>query len=130
MVCFRSTQTEYSELLQTPAQLTVPKADEIKVGSCPQDDVLKTPVMPVLAEALTLLHNLIKRMFIRLIKRMYSAYRGMYRSLPMPKHPLPKVRAILRDQNHLLIRMNNVVRSSEKGVACKGKGWLKGCIQF
>ena len=45
-----------------PAELTVPKAN--KVGSCPQDEVLQTPVTPVTpvtTEALTSLHNLIKR---------------------------------------------------------------------
>lgn len=41
-------------------QSTVRKADEIKVGSCPQDDV-QTPVTPVSAEALTSLHNLIEQ---------------------------------------------------------------------
>jgi hypothetical protein len=30
-----------------PAQSTVPRADEIKVGSCHQDEVLQTPVTPV-----------------------------------------------------------------------------------
>jgi hypothetical protein len=43
-----------------PAQLTIPRADKIRVGSC-QDKVLQTPVTPVLAEALTSLYNLIKR---------------------------------------------------------------------
>src|SRR3989440_904078 len=44
-----------------PAQLTVAKADEMKVASCLQDEVLQTPVTPVSAEALTSLHNLIKQ---------------------------------------------------------------------
>jgi hypothetical protein len=44
--------------IQKPlAELTVPKADEVKVGSCPQDEVLQTPVT---AEALMLLHGLIE----------------------------------------------------------------------
>ncbi|KAL8993512.1 MAG: hypothetical protein Q9188_007313 [Gyalolechia gomerana] len=45
-----------------PAELTVPKATE--VVSCPQDQVLQTPitpVTPVTIEALTSLHNLIKQ---------------------------------------------------------------------
>jgi hypothetical protein len=76
-----------------PAQSTVPRADEIKVGSCHQDEVPQTPVTPVSAEALALLHNLIKQDAHTLNKRrVYSAYRGMYRSLPMPpKYPLPNV---------------------------------------
>jgi hypothetical protein len=46
------------------AQLTVVKADEMKVGSCLQDKVLQTSVTsvtPVSAEALTSLYNLIKQ---------------------------------------------------------------------
>jgi DDE superfamily endonuclease len=45
-----------------PAELTVPKANE--VVSCPQDQVLQTPITsltPVTTEALTSLHNLIKQ---------------------------------------------------------------------
>src|SRR2546423_9465554 len=79
--------------IQKPlAELSLPKADEVKVGSCPQDEVLKTPVTPVSAEALTSLHNLIKQDAHTLMRRVYSAYRGMYRSSPMPsKYPLPNV---------------------------------------
>ena len=43
------------------AQLTVPETDEMKVGACPQDEILQTPVTPVPAEALMSLHNLIKQ---------------------------------------------------------------------
>ena len=42
-----------------PADLTVPKANEVKVGSCPQDVVLQTPVTLVLAEGFMSLQNLI-----------------------------------------------------------------------
>lgn len=38
-----------------------PAADEAKVCSRPPDDILHTPVTPVLAEALVSLHNLIKQ---------------------------------------------------------------------
>jgi hypothetical protein len=41
------------------ANLTVPKANEVKVGSCPQDVVLQTPVTLVSAEGFMLLQNLI-----------------------------------------------------------------------
>jgi hypothetical protein len=37
----------------------MPKANEVRVGSCPQDVVLQTPITPVPAEALTLLQDLI-----------------------------------------------------------------------
>ncbi|SLM36123.1 hypothetical protein LPUS_05564 [Lasallia pustulata] len=42
-----------------PADLNVPKANEVKVGSCPQDVVLQTPVTPVSAEGFMSLQNLI-----------------------------------------------------------------------
>jgi hypothetical protein len=44
-----------------PTQFTVPRADEIKVGSYHQDEVPQTPVTPVSAEGLVALHNLIKQ---------------------------------------------------------------------
>ena len=42
-----------------PADLNIPKADKVKVGSCPQDVVLQTPVTLVSAEAFISLQNLI-----------------------------------------------------------------------
>ena len=42
-----------------PAELTIPKADEVKVGPRPQDKILQTPVTLVSAEALISLQNLI-----------------------------------------------------------------------
>jgi hypothetical protein len=42
-----------------PADITVSRADEAKVGSCLQDGVLPTPVTPVSAEGFMLLQNLI-----------------------------------------------------------------------
>ena len=47
--------------LKPPAQLTILRANEIKVGSCYQNKVLQTPVILVLAEGLASLHNLIKQ---------------------------------------------------------------------
>jgi hypothetical protein len=44
-----------------PAQSTVPRADEIQVGACHQDNVPLTPMTLVLAEGVASLHNLIKR---------------------------------------------------------------------
>ena len=41
------------------AELTIPKGDEVKVGLCPQDKILQTPVTPVSEEALISLQNLI-----------------------------------------------------------------------
>jgi hypothetical protein len=42
-----------------PADLNIPKADEVEVGSCPQDIVLQTPVTPMSAEGFMSLQNLI-----------------------------------------------------------------------
>jgi hypothetical protein len=44
-----------------PTQSTVPRADEIRVGSCLQDGVPQTPVTPVSPDGLASLHNLIKQ---------------------------------------------------------------------
>jgi hypothetical protein len=47
------------DMPKPPADLTMPKADEVKVGSCPQDVVLQTPVTPVSVETFMALQNLI-----------------------------------------------------------------------
>jgi hypothetical protein len=39
------------DIPKPPANLTIPKADKIKTGSCPQNIILQTPVTLVLAEA-------------------------------------------------------------------------------
>jgi hypothetical protein len=46
-------------MLKPPTNLTMPKADKVKVGSCLQDVVLQTPVTLVLVEAFMALQNLI-----------------------------------------------------------------------
>ena len=43
---------------KAPADPTIPKADEVKVGSCPQDAGIQTSVTPVSAEAFMSLQNL------------------------------------------------------------------------
>ena len=42
-------------------ELTIPQADKVRGGSCPQYEALPTPVTPVSAEALTSLPNMIKQ---------------------------------------------------------------------
>ncbi len=49
----------FRDMPKPPANLTIPKADEVKVGSCPQDVVLQTPVTLVSVEAFMSLQNLI-----------------------------------------------------------------------
>ena len=47
------------DIPKPPAELTIPKTDEVKVGPRPQDKILQTPVTPVSTEALISLQNLI-----------------------------------------------------------------------
>jgi hypothetical protein len=47
------------DMPKPPAELAIPRVDEVKVGSCPQEVVLQTPVTPASAEALMSLQNLI-----------------------------------------------------------------------
>jgi hypothetical protein len=42
-----------------PAEPAIPRADEVKIGSCRQDVELQSPVMPVSAESFMSLQNLI-----------------------------------------------------------------------
>jgi hypothetical protein len=52
-----------------PARQTVPKTDEVKVGSYPQDDVLQTPVTPVSAETLMSLQDFIIKKHARALDK-------------------------------------------------------------
>ena len=47
------------DIPKPPAELMIPKADEVKARSYLQDDILQTPVTPVSAEALMSLQNFI-----------------------------------------------------------------------
>jgi len=47
------------DIPKPPAELTIPKVDEVKPRSYLQDDIPQTPVTPVSAEALMSLHNFI-----------------------------------------------------------------------
>jgi hypothetical protein len=101
-----------------PPQSTVPKAAEIKVGSCLQDEVLQTPVTPVSAEALTQLHNLIKQDAHTLDKTSAQRLERHVQKLANAAHISFAERALLRDQNQFLTSMNNEarVRQSTKSV--------------
>jgi hypothetical protein len=107
-----------------PAQLTAPKADEIKVGSCPQDEVPQTPVTPVSAEALTSLHNLIKQDAHTLNETSTQRLQRHVQKLANAAQVSFAERALLRDQNQFLHRMNNeakVRRSTRSVVLGKAK---------
>ena len=47
------------DIPKPPAELTVPKTDEVKMRPYPQDDILQTPVTLISAEALMSLQNFI-----------------------------------------------------------------------
>jgi hypothetical protein len=96
----------------------------MQVGICPQDDVLQTPVTPVSAEALTSLHNIIKQeaqthngpsvqRLQRHVQKLANAAQVSFAD-----------RALLRDQNQFLHRINNeakVRRSTRSVVLGKAK---------
>jgi hypothetical protein len=96
----------------------VPRADEIRVGSCHQDEVPQTPVMLVSAEGLASLHNLIKQ----------DAHTLNETSIPRLERRVQKLVdaaqvsiaecALLRDEKQMLTRMNNEakVRRSTKAL--------------
>lgn len=109
----QSTQS-YTE---APAQSIVLGVDEIKVGSCQQDEVPQTPVTPVSAEALTSLHNLIKQNAHTLNETSIQRLQRHVQKLANAAQISFAERA-LRDQNQFLTRMNNEakVRRSTKSV--------------
>ena len=108
-----------------PAQLTVPNADEIKVGSCPQDEVLQTPVTPVSAEGFTSLYNQIKQDALTLNETSQQRLRRRVQKLANAGQGSFAEAALLRYQNQFLTRMNNearVRRSTKSVVLGKGEG--------
>ena len=115
-----------------PAQSTVPRTDEIKVGSCHQDEVPQTSVTPVSVEGLASLHNLIKQdahtldgtsipRLERHVQKLANAAQASFAELAL----LDAERALLHDQNQMLTRMNNeakVRRSTKAVVLGQGQG--------
>jgi hypothetical protein len=109
---------------KSPAQLTIPRADKIKVGSCHQDEVPQTPVMPVSAEGLALLHNLIKQDAHTLNETSLQRLERHVQKLANAAQISFAERALLHDQNQMLTRMNNeakVRRSTRSVVLGKAK---------
>jgi hypothetical protein len=100
-----------------PAQLTIPEAGEM-VGSCPQDEVLKTPVTPVSAEALMSLHNLIKQDAHTLNETSIQRLQRHIQKLANAAQISFAESALLRDQNQFLTTINNEakVRRSTKSI--------------
>ena len=110
-----------------PAQSTVPRADEIKVGSCHQDEVPQTPVTPVMpasAEGLASLQNLIKQDAHTLNKASIQRLERHVQKLANAAQISFAERDLLHDRNQMLIRMNNeakVRRSTRSVVLGKAK---------
>jgi hypothetical protein len=111
-----------------PAQSTVPRADEIRVGSCRQDEVPQTPVTPmtpVSVEGLASLHNLIKQDAHTLNGTSIQRLERHVQKLANAAQISFAERALLHDQNQMLTRMNNeakIRRSTKAVVLGQGQG--------
>lgn len=107
-----------------PAQASSLRADGTKAGSCHQEEVPQTPVTPVSAGGLTSLHNLIKQDARTLngtgIQRLERHVLKLADAIQISFAE----RALLRDQNQTLVRMNDeakVRRSTRSVVLGKAK---------
>ena len=107
-----------------PAQLTVPRADKIEVGSCNHDDVPQTPVTPVSAEGLASLHNLIKQDARTLNGTGLQRLERHVQKLAHAVQASLTESALLHERGQMLSRMNNeakVRRSTRSIVLGKAK---------
>jgi hypothetical protein len=104
--------------LKPLAQSSISRADEMKVGSCYQDEVPQTPMTLVSAEGLTSLHNIIKQDSLTLTETSIPRLQRHVQKLANAAHMSFAHRALLDDENQLLTRMNNEakVRRSTKSV--------------
>ena len=104
---------------KSPAELIIPKADEVKVGPCPQDKILQTPVTPVSAEALISLQNLIIKQDAHTLDetRKQSLQRHVQKLANATQISLAKG-ALQQDQIRFLITINDEakVRRSTKSM--------------
>jgi hypothetical protein len=105
----RDIQKAYTELV-------LPRADEVKVGSYLQDDVLQTPVTPVTVEALTSLCTLIEQDAHKLDETSKQRLQRRLQKFANAAHISFAERALLADENRLLFKQNNEakVRGSTK----------------
>jgi DDE superfamily endonuclease len=83
-----------------PAELTVPKVDEVKVGSFPQDKVLRTPVT---AEALGSLRNLIEQGTHTVDEETKERIEKFAKAAQLSFAE----RALLEDDRQILLKQNN-----------------------
>jgi len=107
------------DIPKPPAELTIPKADEVKVGPRPTDEILRTPVTPVSAEALRSLQNLIIKQDARALDETskQSLQRHVQKLANATQMSLAKG-ALQQDQIRFLITINDEakVRRSTKSV--------------
>ena len=107
-----------------PTQSTVPRADEIKVGSSHKDEVPQTPVTPVSAKGLASLHNLIKQDALTLDEKSIPRIQRRVQKLANAAQIFIADGALLNDQVQMLTGMNNeakVRRSTRAVVLGKAK---------
>ncbi|KAH8598467.1 hypothetical protein B0O99DRAFT_458622, partial [Bisporella sp. PMI_857] len=103
---------------QPPAQSTIPRADEIGVGSFHQDEVPQTPVTPASVEGIASLHSLIKQDAHTLNETSTQRLERHVQKLAHAAQISFAERSLLHDQNQLLTKMNNEakVRRSTRSV--------------
>ncbi|PQE27728.1 pogo transposable element protein [Rutstroemia sp. NJR-2017a BVV2] len=108
-----------------PTQLTVPRADEVEVGSGQQDEFPPTSVTLVSAEGFMSLHNLIKQNTYILNERSIPRLQSYIEKLANAGERSFAQCALLKDQNQFLSKMNNeakVRKSTKPVVLVKGQG--------
>ena len=107
-----------------PTQSTVPRADEIQVGSSNEDEVPQTPVTPVSAKGLASLHNLIKQDALTLNEKSIPRIQRHVQKLANAAQIFLADGALLNNQVQMLTGMNNeakVRRSTRAVVLGKAK---------
>ena len=116
---------EYSDIRRSPAELTVPKANQ--EVSYPQDQVLKepiTPVTPLIIDTLTSLHNLIQHEACALNEPGKQRIQRHVQKLASAAQISFAKQTLLQDQNRFLSKINNeakVRRSTRSVVLGKAK---------
>jgi hypothetical protein len=117
------------DMPKPPAALTISKADEVKVGPCPQDQVLQTPMTPatpVSAEALMSLQNLIMKQDAHALDETskQSLQRHLHKFVKATQTSFAKS-VLQQDHIRFLNRINDeakVRRSTKSEILAKGVG--------
>ena len=111
-----------ADTAKTHTELTIPKADKVREGSCPQHEALPTPVTPVSAEALTSLLNMIKQVSDDETSRQHKE-RLQQKVTTVAQTFLAK-NALFEDRNLFLTKINHegkVRRSTKSETLWKAK---------